>query len=236
MHKLSDAQRRALEQLHVHLDHPAPAILTVEQLLTSSGTDRLLDTMKTLSQAPTPAVAASVFMRRYGFFLTALLKLFSSEHIRWAGSLSDIAIRQTDHSIHFALSPAKFEKIRTANRSVELRRILEQYGHPVVTQISPSAKISTFILWENVWGYVLWMYAQLFDDPVFRPQAKADLSLLLEDELWKPNMRRSPFKHFLRNQSTEEAMREYKRVTCCLYKELPGTDKCPYCPLVQKSP
>lgn len=234
MHELSEAQRSALQQLYVHLDHSPEAMLTVEQLLTPSGHVHMLNRIKNHSQAPTATVAASIFMRRYGFFITALLKLFSTESIRWTGSLADIAIIHVDNTIHFTLSPSKFEKSRTMHRSTELRRMLEQYGHPVVLNMSQSAKISKLILWENIWGYVLWMYGQLFADPAYLQQAERDVLTLLEDELWTPHMRRSPFKLFLRNQSLTEAMREYKRVTCCLYKELPDTDKCPYCPLSRK--
>ena len=64
--------------------------------------------------------------------------------------------------------------------------------------------------------------------------AQSDLDLLLEDELWKPHMRRSPFKQYLQNEEALAAMANYKRTTCCLLKELPDTEKCPYCPLNRK--
>jgi len=63
--------------------------------------------------------------------------------------------------------------------------------------------------------------------------AQQDLDVLLDDEVWKPAMRRSPFKQYLNNQQALDAMANYKRLTCCLYKELPNTEKCPYCPLAK---
>ncbi|HJB22872.1 MAG TPA: hypothetical protein H9946_01855, partial [Candidatus Jeotgalibaca pullicola] len=61
--------------------------------------------------------------------------------------------------------------------------------------------------------------------------AQSDLDFLVDDETWKPHMRRSPFKQYLQNEEPLEAMANYKRTTCCLLKELPDTEKCPYCPL-----
>ena len=60
--------------------------------------------------------------------------------------------------------------------------------------------------------------------------AQSDLDLFLEDELWKPHMRRSPFKQYLQNEEALAAMANYKRTTCCLLKELPRHGEMPLLP------
>ena len=130
---------------------------------------------------------------------------------------------------YFLFQPTGFRNVQ--NREEDIRFILERYGHPVVNYLSKRAKISKLILWENIWGYVLWMYSMILQEN--SPSAQYDLDVLLEDETWKPAMRRSPFKQYLKNQQALDAMANYKRTTCCLYKELPNTEKCPYCPLAK---
>jgi ferric iron reductase protein FhuF len=222
-------QLAALERFSVHVGGQSNVFSSVADVLFESGSDKLFEKVTGLSGAPSDTVAASVYMKRHGFFMAAQLHLMSEHNLLWAGDLEDVSLFIENETILFSVPATGFRSVQ--NREQDIRFILESYGHPVVDYLSKRAKIAKLILWENVWGYVLWMYSMLLQEN--SSFAQQDLDVLLKDETWKPAMRRSPFKQYLKNQQALDAMANYKRVTCCLYKELPNTEKCPYCPLVK---
>jgi len=225
--KLDDEHIASLERFGVFLNRRPDAITNAQAILSETASTELLSEIKALTGAPTDAVAASVYMRRHGFFMTGLFHMLSKFNLLFIGKLEDVSLFVENGTIQFTIPPDSFEDFH--DRQEAIRSILEQYGHPVVEYMSKRAHVSKLILWENVWGYVLWMYSMLLNEGC--PAAQSDLDFLVADETWKPNMRRSPFKQYLQNEEPLDAMANYKRTTCCLYKELPATEKCPYCPL-----
>ncbi|MCG3086669.1 IucA/IucC family C-terminal-domain containing protein [Sporosarcina cyprini] len=221
---VTDEQRQDLERFALHVNNDTAPLLLLDDLLKESGIDRILELTTELSGAPTEAVAASVYMRRHGFFMAGLFLSISQHQIMWRRGIDEVGIFLKDGLIHYAIPETAGHPV--TKREEALRSVLDQWGHPFVEALSKRAKISKWILWENVWGYVIWMYANLDS-----PYKDADLNLLLQDDSWKPAMRRSPFQRYLQGETVEEASQYYKRTTCCLYKELPDTDMCPYCPL-----
>ncbi|MEK4405683.1 MULTISPECIES: hypothetical protein [unclassified Sporosarcina] len=229
MLKLHAEHISALERFSVRIGEQATTFMSAADMLSESGCDKLFEIIQSLSGAPTNTVATSIYMRRHGFFIAAQLHLMSEHNLLWAGDLDDVSLFIENDTIFFSVPPAGFRLVQ--NREKDIRFILETYGYPVVDYLSKRAKIAKLILWENIWGYVLWMYSMLLqENSLF---AQQDLDVLLDDEAWKPAMRRSPFKQYLNNQQALDAMANYKRLTCCLYKELPNTEKCPYCPLAK---
>ena len=229
MPDLQADQVAALERFSVYVDEQSNVFSSVADVLSESGSDKLFELVQRLSGAPTATVATSVYMRRHGFFIAAQLHVLSEYNLLWAGDLKDVSLVIENDTILFSVPSDGFRNEQ--NREQEIRFILETYGHPVVDYLSKRTKIAKLILWENIWGYVLWMYSMLLEEN--SSVAQQDLDVLLEDETWKPAMRRSPFKQYLNNKQALDAMANYKRLTCCLYKELPNTDKCPYCPLAK---
>jgi ferric iron reductase protein FhuF len=225
--ELDAKQLNDLERFNVFIGAQENTFSSAVDVLSDSGSELLFENIHGMTCAPTNAVAASVYLRRYGFFIAAQLHVMSEHNILWIGEIDDISLFTNNDTIKFSIPAKGFRNVH--NRQEDIRFILERYGHPVVTYFSKRAKISKLILWENIWGYVLWMYSMLLQES--SPSAQYDLAILLDDETWKPSMRRSPFKQFIKNQQALDAMANYKRTTCCLYKELPNTEQCPYCPL-----
>ncbi|MEZ7173476.1 hypothetical protein [Sporosarcina sp. OR05] len=230
MPELNAEQLAALERFNVSISDQPMGLMKIEDLLTHAGSSQIIHLIQTQMGAPTDAVALSIFMRRYGFFIAAHLHMLSKFDLQWTGRLEDIAVEVGEGNLSFSIPSEPFRTVQ--EREHDIRFLLEQYGHPVVNYLSKRAPISKLILWENIWGYVIWMYSMLFQEN--SPSAQDDLNFLLHDATWTPQLRRSPFKQFLQNEPILEAMTNYKRTTCCLYKELPNTEKCPYCPLNKK--
>ena len=218
--------KESLNRLSVFVDDERQPLITLEEVQTVHGLARFLQTVRELTDAPTDTVAASVFFRRVDFFLAAQFHIIAAHKKLFAGPLNQVGIIYDDYTFKFTVRSEGFIEVQKEEQA--LRFVLETYGHPLVEFFSLHSKIPKLILWENVWGYVIWAYSQLIQDGVLG--ASENLDFLLNDSTWKPQMRRSPFKQFLQNQSVLEAMKDYKRVTCCLLKEMPNTNKCSYCP------
>ena len=215
-----------LERLSVIVNDTRQPLFTLADLQSQQDLQHVLKTIQDITDAPTDAVAASIFFRRLGFFFAAQFQTLTVYNKVFAGSLSSVGVIWDDLTFKFAIPEDEF--IVVDNKEDGIRFILETYGHPLIENVSKQAKIPKLILWENIWGYVIWVYSQLIAEDV--ESASSDLDIMFIDEIWKPQLRRSPFKQFLQNQTALEAMKEYKRVTCCLLKEMPDGKKCPYCP------
>lgn len=158
--------------------------------------------------------AASMFMRRYGLFLTGHLAVFSEERRIWNGNTDEIEIVIGSGDGWPLLFRLKHENwISCGDEGAD--RVLNHLAEPVIRTIAKEAKLPAMISRENFFGYALWMYVHILKDT-------RDLTLLPE------------FERFLRGQSPKDAMANFSRLTCCLYKEVPGCEKCPYCPLLKK--
>ncbi len=209
-----------LELFQVKVRSEANGFMNMNEAMES----RYPDLMKEIidaTGAPNEAVSTSVFMRRFGFFITAQLYLLAHGKM-WDGTLDEVYLENTEGSISFAVD----ERFIRERLDGDLEKVLKDYAFPVIEAFRLAGHVSKIILWENVWGYAIWMYGMQDSE-----QAERDIETLMESEIWQPEMRKSYFRQFLGGRSFEEAKADYKRITCCLYKELPETDKCPYCPL-----
>lgn len=209
-----------LDLFQVQLQPNPRGFMTLSESM-ENRSQELIAKVRNESGAPTETVASSIFMRRFGFFISAQLSLLANGQM-WAGPLSEIYLTEAEYGIAFEMD----EKWLRPRQEGDLEMVLKDYAFPVVETFRKIGPISKLNLWENIWGYVIWMYGMESSS-----QAEQDVQALLTDSFWQPQMRKSHFKQFLGGHSLAESKSEYKRVTCCLYKELPKTDKCPYCPL-----
>ncbi|MFD1029943.1 hypothetical protein [Metaplanococcus flavidus] len=211
-----------LELFQVKVRNDAHGFMNMKEAMTTRFPDLMKEIMLA-SGAPNEAVATSIFMRRFGFFVTAQLYLVVHGKM-WDGTLDEVYLENTDGTISFTIH----ERFIRDRQDGDLEAVLKNYALPAVEAFRQAGHVSKIILWENLWGYIIWMYGMQASE-----QAQKDTESLLVDEFWQPEMRKSYFLQFLKGRSFEEAKADYKRVTCCLYKELPETDKCPYCPLAK---
>lgn len=209
-----------LELFQVKVRKGAQGFMDIREAMESRYPD-IVTEITHASGAPNEAVASSIFMRRFGFFITAQLYLLAHGKM-WDGPLNEIHLENTEGNIGFIID----ERYIRERCEGDLEAVLKNYAFPVIEAFRQAGHVSKLILWENLWGYIIWMYGMQGSE-----QAQLDAASLLEDELWMPEMKKSFFRQFLKNRSFEEAKSDYKRITCCLYKELPETDKCPYCPM-----
>ncbi|TWT16108.1 hypothetical protein [Planomicrobium sp. CPCC 101079] len=209
-----------MELFQVAVQNGASGFMTVQESMDNRSAELFAEISQTV-EAPTKAVASSVFMRRFGFFITAQLYLLAHGKM-WDGQLSNVYLTKNAGGISFAID----ERFLRERQAGDLETVLKHYAMPAVEAFKKIGHVSKITLWENIWGYAIWMYGMQDSE-----QAEHDVASLMEAALWQPEMRKSFFQQFLGGRTFPEAKNDYKRITCCLLKEVPGTDKCPYCPI-----
>lgn len=228
MHKLTEQQWQELTTFR---------IVRVEQgfAFSAGNYDAALSVTKAHTGAELPRVVSSMWVRRYAFFVVSQLFMLSNHRLSWSGKLQDVSVIDTFKGENwlpsFYLNNEEWHDIETeVERIKAMKTILGDFAGHMIHHLAKQTKVSRMTLWENIWGYVIWMYSTLISKQF--EQVNQDLHLLLENEIWEGIERRSPFQRFLNKRTVEEAMTDYKRLTCCLYIEIEGCPMCPYCPKV----
>ncbi|WP_409304802.1 (2Fe-2S)-binding protein [Peribacillus sp. SCS-155] len=229
---MKEAIWRELERFNIIEDHDGKPVALKD--LSS-----LLQIAKQGTGTEPPYAIASVLMRSIAFVFVAQLYALSKYRLKWSGDGREIFIANRTIGGRWApqwiLQNGSWVTVSEEDVFLSLQRMICDECGPIVKALAIETKSSPMVLWENVWGYVLWMYVQLFQEsgPIAE-RAHQDLELLLDHDVWKDIERSSPFKKFLQGKTPEEAMASFARVTCCLYYMVPGNERCSYCPLLSR--
>lgn len=232
VHNLTPSIEKELAKYLITFSKEKSPIVTMD--VTDEGLDTLLNYTKSQIGNVRDRVAASMLFRRYAFVITAQLLMLSKHRLAWQGNIQDISI--IDDSNDSQWLPTFLFKtdawVNVVEETVEdtLRTILSEFGASLLLPIASKTKTSKLVLWENIWGYTLWMYAELLKEYTINTRVENDLSILLKNDVWEGIEKRSPFKKFLGDKTVTESVQSFKRVTCCFYYEIKGNAKCPYCP------
>ncbi|MBM7693043.1 ferric iron reductase protein FhuF [Peribacillus deserti] len=233
LQKQKEAIWQELERFNVVFDEKVPLSAALEDL------SALFDLVSKRNGTEKPFAIASVLMRHTAFIFVAQLYILSKYRMIWTGNMNEI--RVIDREIRGRWLPQWLfpeGNWRTASSGEEvssaLKRIISKDCRSLVKSVAKHTNSSPSVLWENVWGYVLWMYVQLMQSGEDADRARNDITLLLEPDIWQGMESRSPFSKFLNGQTPEESMAAYARVTCCLYYLIPGNESCSYCPRLSK--
>lgn len=202
--------------------------------VTDESLDALLHYSKNRIGNGRDRVAVSMLFRRYAFVITAQLFMLSKHRLAWQGEIQDISIIDDPSDTQW-LPKYLFKNndwVDVAEGTVEgsIHSILTRFGGALMLPLATKTKTSRLVLWENIWAYTLWMYAELLKDAAISTRVENDLAILLKDEIWLGIEKCSPFKKFLGDKTVPESVQSFKRVTCCFYYEIDGNEKCSYCP------
>ena len=148
-----------LKRLSVFVDDERQPVMTLGEAQTAHGINRMLQTVRDITDAPTDAVAASVFFRRIGFLISSSIQYDCGTQASFCRTFKPIGIIQDDYTFKFIVPSEGYIEVQDEEQA--LRFVLDTYGHPLVEFFSQHAKIPKLILWENIWGYVIWVYSQL---------------------------------------------------------------------------
>ena len=192
-----------------------------------------LPIIKLISSASNDPIAASFFMRRVGMFISMQFCMMSMYDEIWDGPLEQLHFFSTteygNKTISTFIPPENFRDVQE-NREVDVQLIWEQQCSPIIEQLRSKCSISPVTLWENVFGYLLWHYYTFFENPALEEKARHDWNLLKDPTIWKAFASKEYLHFYLKGRTPAELINTTVRTTCCFSKNIPGLQKCGFCP------
>ena len=227
MTTLTNDQIRQLNNYSVYLEPTSVPIFH------SKNVESSLPIIKLISGAPNDPIAASFFMRRVGMFISMQFYMMTMYDEIWDGPLEFLqffaATEYGNKTISTYVSGEYFREVKE-HRAEDIQLIWEHQCFSIIQQLRAQCSISPQTLWENVFGYLLWHYYVFLENPVIAEQAKIDWDLLQDENIWKSFTSKSHLAKYLRGQQPSKLMNTTVRTTCCFSKDIPGLQKCGYCP------
>lgn len=197
----------------------------------SSDISQFIDELKKWAQTDNDGVAISYFFRQYALFVSAQFDLLAHKNAYFACSWKELQFdRSFNYGFHLLqthVSSEFYTPIQAHQRHEAMHFVLVEQIDSLIREFRRHAKISPIILWENVLGSIIWLYAGIERSNPRR--AADDLEWLLEPSNWHP-IKTSYLHKLLGDASLACAVSSPLRKTCCLYKELPAFGTCTYCP------
>lgn len=235
MTKLTIDQIRQLNMYSVYIDTPERKLFSLETLLDPNKTEDVLIAVQTISHSPNKTVAASYFMRRVGMFIAMQFYNLASYDEVWDGKKDRLVFGAKEefgnHTVSMFTQTDDWREVEDIERREVIKSILKNECDAIIRQIRTVANISSLTLWESVFGFLLWHYHVLLENPGTAEEARADLEVLKDDEVWEGIAPRSLFAVYLKGAEPSALLNTVVRTTCCLSKDVPGLMQCGFCPL-----
>jgi len=234
MTNLTVDQIRQLNMYSIYVDTAERALFTLEDLLNSDKAGDALNVVQAVSKSPNKTVAASYFMRRFGMFTAMQFYNLAAYDEVWKGSPERVTFGAIEEYGNLAVSTfandSDWDDVEDEERIAVIRQILVD-SDAVIRSIRAVANVSALTLWENIFGFLLWHYHVLVENPGTKEEAYADLEILKDDTLWEGIAQHSLFAIYLKDSEPSALLNTVVRKTCCLSKDVPGLMQCGFCPL-----
>lgn len=235
MTKLTMDQIRQLNMYSVYLDTPERKLFTLETLLDPSLSEDALVAVQAISNCPNKTVAASYFLRRIGMFVSMQFYNLATYDQIWIGTPDRLIFGAKEEFGNLAVSTFvhsdDWQYVEEKERRIIMKQILTEQCDAVIQQIRTVANISSRTLWENIFGFLLWHYHVLLENPSTSEESRADLDMLKNAALWEGIASHSLFAAYLKGNEPSALLNTTVRTTCCLSKDVPGLMQCGFCPL-----
>lgn len=235
MTKLTRDQIKQLNMYSVYVEKPKLPLFTLHDLLTENKTEEILQTIQVVSKSPNKTVTASYFSRRFGMFISMQFYQLATYDEIWKGANTYFLFAKNheygNQTISMFVRSEDWTDVTTAKREDVIRFILYEQCHAVIQEIRTITNLSALTLWENIFGYLLWHFHVLLENPATADEAREDLNLLKSDTLWQGISDTSLFENYLKGSEPSRLLNTTVRTTCCFSKDVPGLMQCGFCPL-----
>lgn len=235
MTNLTPDQIRQLNMYSIYIEQPGQNLFTLETLHDANKTEDILNVVQAVSGSPNRTVASSYFMRRFGMFTAMQFYNLAAYDEMWDGAKNHLhfgaKVEYGKLSVSIFASPEDWRYVEEDERRIVIRRILKDQCDAVIRRIRTITSVSPLTLWENIFGFLLWQYHVLLENPATSVGARADLEMLKDDALWEGIAPRSLFATYLRGCEPSALLNTEVRTTCCFSKDVPGLMQCGFCPL-----
>lgn len=235
MPALTMDQVRQLNSYSIYTTEPKRVLFTLANLEQGFYLTDFRNLLMGLTNAPTEAAAVSHFARRYGMFFAMQFYMLAAYDEIWDGKFEDIRFDATEefgnHTVSMFVNPNDWRYVDDDERESVIQSILYKQGHIFVQQLRKVTSISPLTIWENFFGYLLWHYHVLLENPGLADQAMADIEILEASETWALFSNKSWWVDYTGGQSPSALINVPVRKSCCFSKDMPGLMACGFCPL-----
>lgn len=233
MHALTNDQLRMLNSYSVYTAIPERTLFTLDSLHNDFYLTDFKNLMVGITKAKTEAATISHFGRRYGMFIAMQFYMLSVYDEVWDGNLEDIRFSHVkefgNNTVATFIAPKDFRYVEDHEREAVIENILTQC-HLIFQQLRKTTSISPLTLWENVFGYMIWNYYIITNNPLLADRAFEDLEILEDTKVWQQFSNKSWFNQFTGGKAPAELVNKPLRKSCCFSKDIPGLIVCEFCP------
>ncbi|TQR20489.1 hypothetical protein [Psychrobacillus vulpis] len=228
MTTLTNDQIRQFHNYSVYFESSSTPLFHAKNVNTA------LPIIKLISGASNDPIAASFFMRRVGMFISMQFYMMTLYDEIWDGPLEQIqffATKEYGNKTISTVIPLEFFREVKEDRIEDVRLVWEHQCHSIIKLLRSQCSISPITLWENVFSYLLWHYYVFLENPVIAENAAEDWNLLQHSSIWTSFSSKNLLTNYLKGKSPSELINTRVRTTCCFSKDIPGLQKCGFCPL-----
>lgn len=234
MPALSYDQVRQLNTYSIFTEEPERPLFTLANLHKDFYLTDFRNLMMGVTNAATEAAAISHFGRRYGMFVAMQFYMLTTYDEIWDGKPEDIRFAIINefgmHTLGLYVNPNDFRYVEDDERERVMTDILYKTS-VVITQLRKTTSISPLILWENIFGYMLWHFHTLLENPALADRAFEDLEMLEDKNVWRYFSDKSLFLNYTGGKNPSALINIPVRKSCCFSKDIPGLIACGFCPI-----
>ena len=235
MPALTFDQIRQLNSYSIYTEEPTKPLFTLANLQKDFYLTDFRNLMMGITNAATEAAAISHFSRRYGMFVAMQFYMLAAYDEVWDGKFEEIRFAVVEEygmrTLGTFISANDFRYVNDEEREAAIRTILYKQVFEIVQQLRKATTISPLVIWENIFGYMLWHYHTLLENPVVADRAFEDLEILEDDKVWALFSNKSLFKEYTGGANPSSLVNVPVRKSCCFSKDVPGLQACGFCPI-----
>ncbi|WP_332647740.1 Fe-S oxidoreductase [Lysinibacillus sp. 54212] len=235
MPALSYDQVRQLNSYSIFTEDPERPLFTLANLQKDFYLTDFRNLMMGITNAPTEAAAISHFSRRYGMFVAMQFYMLTAYDEVWDGNFKDIRFAVIEEygirTLGTFITQNDFRYVEDEEREAVMTQILFKQTYEIVQQLRKTTTISPLTIWENIFGYMLWHYHTLLENPALSDRAFEDIEILEDVNVWRYFSNKSLFREYTGGLNPSQLINVPVRKSCCFSKDIPGLIACGFCPL-----
>lgn len=235
MPALSYDQVRQLNSYSIFTEDPERPLFTLANLQKDFYLTDFRNLMMGITNAATEAAAISHFSRRYGMFVAMQFYMLAAYDEVWDGNFKDIRFAVIEEygirTLGTFITQNDFRYVEDEEREAVITQILYKQTFEIIQQLRKTTTISPLTIWENIFGYMLWNYHTLLENPALSDRAFEDIEILEDVNVWRYFSKKSLFRDYTGGLNPSQLVHVPVRKSCCFSKDIPGLMACGFCPL-----
>lgn len=223
-----------LNSYGIFIENPDRPLFTLQNLHKDFFLKDFRNIMMGITNATTEAAAISHFSRRYGMFIATQFYFLTMYDEIWDGKLEDVRFSKIhEHGIDTLgtfITPINYRYVEDSEREYVITKLIYQC-HTTFLQLRKTTSISPLVMWENLFGYLLWNFYELLENPTVSDKAFEDMEVLEDTKVWASFSNKSLFYEYTGGKSPVDLVGKSIRKSCCFSKDIPGLLRCELCPI-----